>query len=309
MFDNVHIKFTNDNAGGVNFIETTPQYLSSITGQGIGENGNHWVMGLLDSLKVIITDTTISIKDRSLCKFYLGDNLKTLSRGDTQRAIESISDRLHQPMDKSNVTRIDLAQNIVLKHAPELYYPYLGELKSYSRLIQPNSIYYTNNQRLLAFYNKEKEQTDKGQQVPELYKNSNPIRYELRFKTRLKQQFKVDELNASMLYDETFYRQLVKRWRDEYLHIQKIKSKLQNMEPTGSKKEFTDQAVKVLIGEVGQDTMLAMVKEWQGMGKINKKQAYELRNYIKAMVTATPKEQVNELINELTTKIKQVARV
>lgn len=309
MYDTVNMTLFNHDCNGIHFIDSVPELLTKVTNQGIGESGNRWVSGSLDSLKVNISNTTISIKDRSLCKYYLGENFKTLSKGDTQRAIEKISDCLHLPFDRAKITRIDLAHNIVLKHPPELYYPYLGEAKFYQRLLQPNSIYYNNQLRQLCFYNKKLEQAAKKQSIPELYNSNNPIRYELRFKSRLKQQLKVNELTASMLYDEKLYRSMSQRWKDEYLHIQKIQSKLSVMKPTGSKKEFTDQAVLALIGEVGQETILSMLKEWQGKKEITKKQAYELRNYIKSINTPKNKDVESELITELTAKIKQVAKV
>ncbi len=229
MYDTVNMTLFNSDCNGIHFIDSIPELLTNVTNQGIGENGNRWISGTLDSLKVNISDTTVSIKDRSLCKYYLGENFKTLSRGDTQRAIEKISDCLHLPFESAKITRIDLAHNIILKHPPELYYPYLGEAKYYQRLPQPNSIYYNNQQRQLCFYNKELEQAAKKQTIPELYKGNNPIRYEFRLKSRLRQQLKVNELTASMLYDEVFFRALSKRWKDEYLHIQKIKSKLHSL--------------------------------------------------------------------------------
>ena len=309
MYDTVNMTLSKYDCNSIGFIDSIPELLTSITNQGIGENGNRWISGTLDSLKVNISNTYISIKDRSLCKYYLGENFKTLSRGDTQRAIEKISDSLHLPFNKATVTRIDLAQNIVLKHPPELYYPYLGEARYYQRLLQPNSIYYNNQLRQLCFYNKELEQAIKKQHIPELYDGYNPIRYELRFKSRLKQQLKVSEFTTSLLYDEKFYQSMSQRWKNEYLNIQKIQSKLSVMKPTGSKKEFTDQAVLALIGEVGQETNLSKLKEWQGKKEITKKQAYELRNYIKSINTSKNKDVESELITELTTKIKQASRV
>jgi hypothetical protein len=215
---------------------------------------------------------------------------------------------LHLPFEKANVTRIDFAQNFIMKNDGKIYYPYLGEAQYYSRLEQNNGLYYNNQKRQLLFYGKVKEQKEKQQPIPELYKNRNTLRYEFRFRKRLKEQLNRPEIIAGLLYDEDFYRQLVKRWKNEYLGIQKINSKLIKMKPTGSKKEFTENLALFCILELGQPQLLSKVKEWQEIGEISKKQAYDLRSCIKNIAKKPIDEKGNDLINELTRKITEAAR-
>ncbi|MDZ7936354.1 MAG: phage/plasmid replication protein [Emticicia sp.] len=54
----------------------------------------------------------------SLSKWFLGDNIQTLTRGDMKRATEKLSDTLHLPMSKAKVGRIDLAKNLLMKFKP-----------------------------------------------------------------------------------------------------------------------------------------------------------------------------------------------
>ncbi len=225
MYDNLEMTLTKDQSGGTDFLKTIPQYLTNVSNQGNNQFGSY-VTGYLDSLKVSISDNRVKISDSSLCKYWLGDNFKTLTKGDTKRAIEKISNCLHLPFHLSNVTRIDLAKNLIMQFPEAIYYPYLGEAQYYKRLPQPNGLYYNNNLRQLVFYGKEYEQKVKRQPIPELYKNRNVLRYEVRFKKQLRQQFKKPEITAGLLTDEAFYNGLVNRWKNEYLAIQKINSKL-----------------------------------------------------------------------------------
>jgi hypothetical protein len=193
----------------------------------------------------------------------------------TKRAIERIIDTLHLPFHLSNISRIDFASNFILQFPEEIYYPYLGETQYYSRLPQPNGLYYNNQLRQLVFYGKEYEQKVKRQLIPELYADRNVLRYEMRFKKQLRQQFKQPEVTAGFLTDETFYSELVNRWKREYLLIQKVNSKLINMKPTGSKKELAESLALYSILELGQAQVLSKVKEWQISNDITKKQAYD----------------------------------
>lgn len=307
MYDNLDLTIHKEICPNTDFIKTIPQYLTNVSNHGVNQFGEY-VTGYLGNLNVSITESRIKIYNSSLCKFFLGDNFKTLSKGDTKRAIEKISDCLQLPFHLANVTRIDFAQNLIMQYNEKAYYPYLGEAQYYSRLEQNNGLYYNNQIRQLLFYGKEYEQKIKKQPIPELYKDRNVLRFELRFKKQLRQQFKQAEITASLLYDEAFYSNLVKRWRNEYLAIQKINSKLINMKPTGRKKEFIENLALFTILEMGQPQVLNKVKEWQGRGIISKKQAFEIRTAVKNLSKTQIDEKGNDFINELDRKIKEAAR-
>jgi hypothetical protein len=186
----------------------------------------------------------------------------------------------------------------------------LGESQYYNRLEQNNGLYYNTKSglRQLVFYGKEYEQKVKRQPIPELYKNRNVLRYEMRFKKQLRQQLRKPEITAGLLTDEAFYNGLVNRWKNEYLAIQKINSKLFNMKPTGSKKGLAENLALYTILELGQSQVLSKVKEWQISGDISKKQAYDLRTFIKQLTKTPIEEKGNDLINELDRKVKEAAR-
>ena len=215
MYDNLDFTLSKDLIPGTDLLQTIPQFLTNVSSQGVNQYGEY-ITGYLESLKVSISESRVKIYDCSLCKYYLGDNFKTLTKGDTKRAIQKISESLHLPFDRANITRIDFAKNLIMQYDEKVYYPYLGEAQYYNRLPQNNGLYYNNQLRQLVFYGKEYEQKLKRQPVPEMYQNRNVLRFEMRFRKQLRQQLKQPEITAGLLYDETFYRGLVTRWKSEY---------------------------------------------------------------------------------------------
>lgn len=95
----------------MNFLDEIPCFLGNV-----GEhyyNGEPVITGSLNGLKITLNRYQMKIKDGSLCKWHLGNNFQTMGRGDTQRAIERLSDALHVQMSKATVTRLDIAQNFI----------------------------------------------------------------------------------------------------------------------------------------------------------------------------------------------------
>lgn len=307
MYDNIDLILGREQCQGTDLLRVVPQCLTKVSNHGISEYGEY-LSGYLDSLKISVSERRVKISDSSICKFYLGNNFRTLTKGDIKRAMEKISDSLHLPIDLAHVTRLDVAQNLIMKQKESSYYQYLGECQYYDRLEQNNGLYYSNQKRQLLLYGKEHEQRIKRQPIPELYKDRNVLRIELRFKKRLAQQLKRPEITVDLLYNDSFYSELVKRWRNEYLSIQKINSNLNYMEPTGSKKKFIENLAMYSVLELGQPKVLDKIKEWQDGGKISKKQAFDLRSSIRKLCTIPKDEGGNELIYELDRKVKEAAR-
>lgn len=307
MYDNIDFILDRDKSPGADFLAVVPQYLKGEINEGCNSFGQY-VTGGLGSLKLSVTDTRVKIFNSSLCKYYLGDNFKTLTRSDTARAIEQISDSLHLPFDRARVTRIDAAHNLIMQHPEQAYYPLLGQAPYYTRLEQNNGLYYTNGKRQLVFYGKEHEQKIKGQPTPELYRGRHIIRYEIRWLQRLLTQFNRPELTAALLSDEDFYREIVKRWHDQYFTINKINSKLCTMKPTGKATEFVANLALLTILELGQPNILTLVKTWQKSGEITKKQAHDLRGKVKKISRAQADAPGGDLIAELDRKVKEAGQ-
>lgn len=308
MYDTVNFRMLQSEAGGVDFLSETACYLENV-----GEhnyNGEIVITGSLKGLKVSLNRYQMKIKDGSLCKWYLGDNLQTMGRGDTQRAIESLSDALHVPMSRATVTRLDIAQNFITRHPPEVYLNHLGVLRYATRLQEPNGVYYSQTGGRLCFYDKSRELRSNREAMPELYEGRNVLRYEQRYTNRIASQFKVCEVTGGMLYSETFYIDLLNRWRNAYKSIQKINDVSLNFQAMKTKQQLYKMGVLSLIEQAGgQLQMIEQINEAQKRGELSKKQAFDLRQTINEACKIRDGLTVpNEAIQELDKKVNEAVR-
>lgn len=306
MYDTVEFYLLQEDYPNIDFLKVIPYYIHVVS-EGNSKFGRY-VVGNYGGYKVLINPNKISFTKCSLCRFKFGNNLKTLSGGDTRRIIGQMEDELHLPINEANLTRIDLAQHIPMKHNPGLYLPLLGYCRYYKRLEQPNGINYINTKRVMAFYNKTVEQQDKNKPLPEIYEDKNLLRYELRFIKRLTEQFNLPKVTCSLLYDEKFHVMLVKQWRNEYLNINKVSINTESIIPTGSSKHLIEQLAARTILNIGQEHLFSLIKEWQELDAITKKQAFDLKQALQKISKAPDRFSGNELITELDKKVKEAAR-
>lgn len=308
MYDTIYFRLTQGEVQGFDFLAETPCYLQDVAehtfSDGVVISGN------VGNLKVSLNRFQVKVKDGSLCKFYLGDNFKTMGRKDTQRAIEKLSDVLHLPMSKAAVTRLDVAQNFCTRYPPDVYFNHLGMLKYATRLQEPNGIYYSQAGGRLAFYDKAKEQRKKGEIIPELYEGKNVLRYEQRYTNRIARQFGLLEVTGSTLFDEAFYIGLLNRWRQSYKNIEKVNDVTLNFESMKTRQMLYKMGVLSLVERAGgQLEFIAQINEAQKRGELTKKQAFDLRATIKDVCQirdglTTP----NEAIQELDKKVNEAIR-
>lgn len=308
MYDTVFLRLTQAEVSGVDFLEEVPCFLEDV-GEHI-YSGFPFITGNLNGLKVTANRYQLKVKDGSLCKYLLGDNFQTMGRGDTQRAIEKLSDTLHLPMGKAIVTRMDIAQNFIVKHPPQVYLNHLGALKYANRLQEPSGLYYSLNGGRLCFYDKNKEQKSKREEIPDLYNGRNVLRYERRYTQRIAVKFGVAEVTGAMLYDEAFYIEALNRWKADYQAIQKINDITLNFQAMKTKQELYKMGILSLTEQAGgQVEMINQINEAQQRGELTKKQAYDLRVAVneacqlKEGLTAP-----NEAIQELDKKVAEAVR-
>ena len=319
MYDNVDFKLSILDNLGVDFLKETPRYFD-VTSEHAFENGFAICGSLKDdnagNYKITVSNRGITIKDGSLCKYHLGNNCQTLSRSETQRAIEKLSDTLHLPIDKAKVSRIDVAQNFIVKHPTQVYYNYLGTLKNSTRSEISNggggveTLYYQKRLGCFVFYDKVNEIIRKRQEVPDLFDNRNVLRVERRHTSRLPETFNVECVTAQMLYDENFYIKVIDEWKSNYLNIDKINDISLNFEAMRGKKDLQKMGVLALIQmRGGKLNILNEIKTAYKMGTLTKKQEYDLRAEInEACKLSAGLTMKSDAIAELDTKVKDAVR-
>jgi hypothetical protein len=267
-----------------------------------------YLSGYLKNYKIGISEQGISLKG-SLAKYFLNDNFQTLTRSDSQRAIEQLSDELNLPIEKAKVCRIDFSQNLIMTYEPEAYYSYLGESNHFQRLPQPQSLYYSNGKRQKLFYNKVAEGKAKRNILPEVWNTQKVLRYELRLTSRLTEQLNRNEVKALDLYNEAFYMAIFDKWYNEYQNINKLNSINFNLEEMNSPKDFHKQLELYAIQIIGQDKIMQFIEDMRAKNAFDKPEYY---SRAKKEVRELCKEPIHtiksELITELDKKVRDAKR-
>ncbi len=269
--------------------------------------GSNYITGNLQNLNILIGESGISIKG-SLAKWFLKSNTETLTRSDTKRAIEALSDTMNLSLSTAKITRVDVAKNFIMNHPTGIYYPYLGDCQFYKRFTKSDALYYENPNRIKLFYDKNAEAKFRGEEVHNILKNQNLLRFEVRFIKRFNKLLNVPELTAQMLYDEEFHINLVNKWVKEYETINKLskmafKENIQ-LEP----KDFINQILlKSFIELGGQNQVFELIEEIRKKGQFKRPEyASRTKAMVKDLFQLDKLTESSDLIEELDKKIKQV---
>jgi hypothetical protein len=305
MYDSINLWLSNEQAGTIDLLAFSEKHLQNITVHN-KQDGQIIYSGTLKNYKVNVSQTGISLKG-SLAKYFLPDNFHTLNRGDSQRAIEMMADDLHLKIDQAKVGRIDFAQNFLMRYEPKAYYSYLGDCLHYKRFAQPESVYYNNGLRTKLFYNKVAEGKAKGLSLPDVWTGQNVLRYELRFTSRLPQQFNIQEVTAKTLYDEQFYISLVRNWIDEYKAINKLNLINFKLTEMSSPKDFRKQLELIAVNAIGQENLMQMIDEMRAKRSFDKPEYYSrLKKDLRELCKTPDLTTSSDMVAELDKKIEAV---
>lgn len=306
MFDTLKLYLRQDSVKDVDLLAEIPVYLENTTAH--EKEDQIYYSGALNNLRIYISERGVSIQG-SLAKYYLSDNMQTLRRQDTERAIQKLSDDLHLPIDEAQVSRVDFAHNFIMQYEPEVYYPYLGESQYFKRYIQPESLYYKNGSRTKLFYDKVSEVKYRGLEIPEVWTSKNVLRYEIRYQKRLAKQFKEPEIRAYTLYDESFYIKLIEIYVTDYKSIHKHSQINLDTDNMRTPKDFWDQMALLMIDRIGQSGVVDLVEEMRAKEVFDKPEYYSrLKKEIREKSKKFTASDSTPLIEELEGKISALKR-
>ncbi len=310
MYDTVGMRLFVEDGRGISPMESVPPRLDRLTGCSHLQ-GSEYVSGLLGGLHITVRPHSVRVSKGSLCKWHLGDNLRTLDRKATQEAVEHLSDTLHLPMDEADITRLDFGTNLIMKHPVSLYLDKLGELRHSKRTEASNGLYYWGNGKVLNFYDKNRERKSAGEPIPELYAGRNVLRYEIRYTKRIPQQLNRPYVTAADLYNRAFFDDMLHRWRDTYRAIQKINDKIPEFDMIRRKSDLYRLGVLLAAeAEGGKQALNRRIKRMQADGKLTKKQAHDLKDAVDEACKPRPGfTSTSEAIEELDGKIRAAVKM
>ena len=272
--------------------------------------GETRTFGSVGGLKVSIYTGGISIIG-SLPKFLYGNNVCLFDRHSTQKAIEKLSDIFHINITDADVTGIEFGTNFPMKHKVTDYLSKLGEMPRLSRYhFEPSTLYYKgrgkNTPKVFAFYDKLSEAEAKGMDYPSGVSGENLLRYEMRLTGRLKTQLGIADLQASTLYDRTFYRKLVKLYQNSYYSISKnVQLKDNAMSEIKTVSDAINTLMARLLSQTDKAQIVAFLDELRAAQVFNDSKYYtRLKNKINEIATKSDFVVTDELIRELDNDIK-----
>ena len=252
-----------------------------------------------------LKESTRGIKFKgSLAKYYFGNNLGTLTIGQTKRVIEKLSDDTHLDFSKATISRVDFATNFKMKEPVLNYYDCLGSASRLDRNIKYSSLYYTNNSRSLVFYDKYKEANYRGTLIPNEYKNSYLLRYEYRHK-----KFYKYHLTGKDLYETDTFNWLLDTWQEGYNSIKK--NQTLTFTNRGGKmidlKTFRLDSWRYYIENKmgGVENFIKMLDSAQRQGIIEKQNKCYFKKKLEEAFQLPELIEPNSLISELDNKVKE----
>jgi hypothetical protein len=236
-----------------------------------------------------------------LCKYKYGYNFNTLSKRETSNTIGRLTDQLGFDIYKAKCSRIDFSTNFNMIHNVTKYYPYLLLLSRFKRHIQPDSLYYNQAGKNLVFYDKIKEAKSKRVPIPNEYKGTNLLRYELRLKSKeIKKQFNRVILLEDLATDEV-YNHLVKVWESYYNAIVKKQTIQLPMSTIKTPKDIKEHIYTLYCQQHPEDIMEVIESAVFDRNEYRSRARSEFRKNLKKAIGE------ESIIAELNEKVKNTA--
>lgn len=277
------------------------------------DTGETTICGNVGNIRIVQTFGVYCIEG-SFPKYLYGNNVCQLTRKDIGTAIENLSDTLHLPIQDADVTGIEVGANICLSKMPSVYIGLLGDMPRMKRVMLGDSLYYRGNGKVFPkqyyFYDKGQEVKEKGGVMPVGLETANMLRYEMRLYRHLPKQLGIQELKASTLQDRAVYRELVNRWLDGYLSINKIT----DMKGSGigkglSVKDAQNIFIARCLAKGGVSAINDFVDELKQNSIFDERRYYgRLKESLCKLASKGKSSADNTSVNELTDNIKLIAQ-
>lgn len=257
-----------------------------------------WFTGHLGNLYLKAEDRGLRING-SLPGFLCGTNFYSLDVSDTKQAFEKMEDLLSFSVRNGIITAVDIAQNLELDHAPDLYLSLFGK----SRRTQPErwkeTVYYETQSIKKTFYDKGKEMT--GREKPQELKTKNLLRYELRYKKGFRKRF--GEITPAGLTDLGLRKRMIDHWKKEYKAIKKRNIMTPNYKEITTPGQWEKFLMMEAIKIEGIDEVLSKID----LTAMDAKGRYRARKRMRKLITDSDHTERSDLINELDEKINVAA--
>ncbi|GHT74842.1 hypothetical protein AGMMS50262_08580 [Bacteroidia bacterium] len=288
-------------------------YLDTVTEKTDQRTGEVKTFGSLGGLNVAIHESGLSITG-SLPKFLYPDNIYPLNRGSTKEAFEKLSDCLHFKVEEAKIISVEFGTHFLMSKPIPAYLDMLRETTYLKRCqFEDSTLYYRSKgkqqPKTICFYDKVKEAEKRGVKIPDGLENSNLLRYEMRYKGRLPQQLKEDEITGKTLSDEAFYRKMIGLYSNAYFEIDKVKTlKTSIMSKIKTVSDAFDVLMARLINQGDQSQITAFLDELKQSNVFDDPKYYtRLKKKLSDIAGKADITESNSLIKELDNEIKNIS--
>lgn len=244
----------------------------------------------------------------SLNKFIHDNNYTPSTISDVEKAIKTLSGMTGLPLHKATVKRVDIGACIAMKFPVTSYLLLLeGKAGRYKKTnIADETIYFFNRSRCFAFYDKTKESKKKGKEIiPSAFANKYVLRYELRYYRALAEQFSMEKVILSDLYDKRFYELLKKKWIKGYFEV--IKHRIQHLNKVKDLKSLSAFLILNGVEKVGGfSKVMSMIDTLCLKRKIIPGSKYRLKKRIRELFLQKATSKIAREVKELNRKVKRI---
>jgi len=275
------------------------------------EDNEFWGSATFKNFFLQYTKYGLSIEG-SLTKYYYGTNQHTLNYFDFTTTIEQLSIELGLNLKECQVSRIDLAENILVTKPVANYYKYFGDAKSLNRVVMNNGLEYRNTNRGIIIYDKIKEL--RSNQVPliPLFQGQKIMRIEYRLKNprTISKALGIDKTLIADLY--VHYPKLQELWTNSFNSIYKNHDMVVFKNETYIQRDmFKKQLIIAGINNLGGGQyILDIIKEARKEKLFAyPNQASNLLRQLKRLMQLPVLTQKSTLVSEIEKKAKVVAQI
>jgi hypothetical protein len=276
----------------INILEKPLNYTNNVT-------NNPFIKGTLNNLKITLNGNRLKVSG-SVCKYYYGDNLKTLGLLELNKAIERLSNDLQVDLSEAIVTRIDFADQVSTRHYITEYMKVMVYKPRMVITTFDDGISLSNDSSQICSYDKNTEMKKRNQIIPLHFDKTKIFRFEVR-ETKLKKKFKANKL--SFFLNTKGYLVLLDNWYKNYKDILKIEYLKKNIDLTSNIIKIKNDCIYERLNEVGFDNIFNELEQLSSLGILSPNQKYERKKFIKKIVKPDKKE-TGVLIAELDQKIE-----
>lgn len=271
-------------------------------------NSGTYFEGNLKNLRVWYSPERGLTLEGSLPKYLNDENVSTLSRYDTERAIKELEGECGFPLHEATISRLDLGVCVPVEQAPEMYYKTLLSCANHTRERKQDGIIFRSGSNPIILYDKGTEVRQSGGVLPKCWQGVQyVVRLEVQYKKRVSQQLRVQGLTLGSLYSEPVWLRcgdnLQKRWEN----IRKLDPTTPICVPKTAK-QVKDFAFAQHVHSIGLE---AYIEELGTLG-LPQKEYRRAEDYVVKAIEAYGKDtlQARPLIEELDSKIStEISRV